>query len=176
MARHEIELLWAGWLKHVIDESTKIARRFANRKSTRAGRRRSAKISSSRAQRTGKVSGEGTFSRPAFDTTIQVPIGGFKPRFAKAFPMEKPEGLVFRARTHVKNSGKRIKFEGFLSEAVDEVFLDREQKSVRTLANAMGHATLQRLKRSIVKGLSRSPTAGVSVRPSATPFKFSGFG
>lgn len=61
--------------------------------------------------------------RLPFDSTLDVPIGGFTPPSGKrAFRMIKPEGrVVYRSRIYTKFSGQKITRKGFLSEAARDV-------------------------------------------------------
>jgi hypothetical protein len=91
--------------------------------------KRSAKVTGSRVQGTkATISGKESFSKPGFNKKVNVPIGGFKPKTAKAFPMEKPEGLIFRSRTYTKHQGKTIEFPGFFTHGAKVQFSGRRGK------------------------------------------------
>ncbi len=113
----------------------RVARRVVQKR--RASRTQTPVITPTKTGTRATVKGNETFSKPAFTRSIVVPVGGFRPRTARAFPMQKPEGTVFRARTHVKNAGRKLTFEGYFSTAVDEVML-RRQNDLRELAHQLG--------------------------------------
>jgi len=87
----------------------------------------------------------------AFDTTINVPVGGFlPPPGKKAFLMHKPEGPVFRTRTYTKFSGQTIKRKGYVSEAVRKTFTQqRLDRLSSTLATMVSMAVTLKLRQMI---------------------------
>lgn len=103
-------------------------------------------------------------ARLALSQTINVPVGGFLarqgPSGKRAWPMDKPEGLVFRARTYTKYSGQTIKTRGVLIIAYEKVVdLRRLANFANTLAGTIAF--------SIVHGLASQLRAqGVMVNTS----------
>ena len=84
--------------------------------------------------------------RPPFDTTFDVPVGGFVPSGGKkAFRMIKPEGrVVYRSRIYTRFSGQKITRKGFLSTSFRNVMTGSTgraelQKLARLLANHLVH-------------------------------------
>lgn len=76
--------------------------------------------------------------RPPFDTTFDVPVGGFVPEKGKrAFRMIKPEGrVVYRSRIYTRFSGQKVIRKGFLSASFRNV-----------MTGAVGRSSLQKLAR-----------------------------
>lgn len=74
--------------------------------------------------------------RLPFDSTFDVPVGGFVPEKGKrAFRMIKPEGrVVYRSRIYSRFSGQKITRKGFLSEAFRNV-----------MTGSIGRVELQKL-------------------------------
>lgn len=149
--------------------SSRILRRFAN---AVAGRARANKKSTKDQIRAALVSRDTAEVRAsgfkarfrALSVTFQVPPGGFKPRTAKAFPMEKPEGLVFRARTYTNHQGKIIRRKGYLPEAIQEIFEGDAGKRLFAelgigLAEIVGDETARRIVNNINKIASRAARA-----------------
>ncbi len=97
------------------------------------------------------------FGRPALDSEIRVPIGGFAPPHGQThWKFIKPEGTLVRvARTYSRFSGQIIKKKGFMTEATEEELTGLKGFSnVKELGDALAEAIAKGLVIKIVSELS----------------------
>lgn len=105
-------------------------------------RARKTTITSSRVDTTSTITVTGEKASQSFDKWVDVPIGGFRPRFARAFAMQKPEGIVFRSRTYVKYGGQTVRMKGFMTDPIDHAMA---RPNCENLAGTVGQTAAEGL-------------------------------
>lgn len=119
-----VESIATAWLGKAMHDFAHLAKSFCKKKdieiSIYGTGRTSAALKAS-----GPVAGPGPFgllSTWAFDSRVDVPVGGFKPKSGEKYLLMKPEGFVWRTRSYTKFSGQTLPRRGFIDQAREITF------------------------------------------------------
>jgi len=165
MFKGAMEVVKRRWLRYVANATAR--RATAHIKQGNSGRRSSrskARVKGiSATSKRAVVKALESINQPGYTKRIKIPPGGFKKPGAwpTGWPMEKPEGLIFRRTTYNRKAGQIVEFPGFFSKAIEQVFQgSRGRKTFNNIADPVALLALNFLVNALVHELRTRGTIG----------------